>query len=369
LQRPNEPYGRHKKICGREQAMKIVKIAAGIVVLMLAQGAAAREQIFIVGSSTVFPFAATVAEEFGKGGKFKTPIVESTGTGGGLKLFCAGVGEAHPDIANASRKITESELKDCAANGVTDITEIKIGFDGIIIANSVEMPPLAITLDKLYLALAKEVPSGAEGTAFKAVATTYQKWSDVDPKLPGYKIVVYGPPPTSGTRDAFVEQVMEPGCLSFAPIKTLRRSGEEGAKTADLICGTMREDGGYIDSGENDNLIVQKLEAYPAAFGIFGYSFLHENTDKLQGAIINGVAPTFDSIAAGSYPISRPLYLYVKNAHAKTIPGVREYLAEFTSEEAFGPVGYLTAKGLVPLTPEERVRSRATADSLTPLTN
>jgi phosphate transport system substrate-binding protein len=349
--------------------MKRIAIVAGLMLFSLGHEAAARDQIIIVGSSTVFPFATAVAEKFGNTSPFKAPIVESTGTGGGMKLFCAGIGEEHPDIANASRKITDSELKSCTANGVTEITEIKIGFDGIIIANSVEMPPLAITLDKLYLALAKQVPNGADGAAFKAVATTYQKWSDVDSSLLGYKIVVYGPPPTSGTRDAFVEQVMQPGCLAFAPIKSLRESGEEGVKSADLICGTMREDGGYIDSGENDNLIVQKLEAHPAAFGIFGYSFLHENADKLQGAVINGVAPTFDSIAAGTYPIARPLYIYVKNAHAKTIPGMREYLAEFTSEEAAGPVGYLAAKGLVPLTPEERVRSRVTAEALTPLTN
>jgi phosphate transport system substrate-binding protein len=349
--------------------MKAVTLIAALAAFTLAQQAAARDQIIIVGSSTVFPFAAAVAEQFGKSSQFKAPIVESTGTGGGMKLFCAGIGEAHPDIANASRKITDSELKTCTDNGVTEITEIKIGYDGIIIANSVEMPPLAVSPDQLYLALAKEVPNGADGAAFKAVATTYQKWSDVDPSLPGYKIVVYGPPPTSGTRDAFVEQVMDQGCLAFAPIKSLKESGEEGAKSADLICGTMREDGGYIDSGENDNLIVQKLEAFPAAFGIFGYSFLHENADKLHGAVINGVAPTFESIATGAYPISRTLYIYVKNAHASSIPGMREYLAEFTSERALGPVGYLVDKGLIPLQPEQRVESRVIAEALTPLTN
>jgi phosphate transport system substrate-binding protein len=349
--------------------MKRPVIVAVLFALTFAHEAVARDQIRIVGSSTVFPFASTVAERFGKNSQFKAPIVESTGTGGGMKLFCAGVGAEHPDIANASRRITESELKDCATNGVADITEIKIGFDGIVIANSVSLPPLDVTLDQLYLALAKEVPNGEAAAGFKAIPTTYRKWSDVDPDLPRYRISVYGPPPTSGTRDAFLELVMERGCLEFAPLKALRDSGTEGEARAQEICRTMRDDGGYIESGEDDNLIVGKLESYPAAFGIFGYSFLHENADKLQGATINGVQPTFDSIAGGTYPISRTLYLYVKNAHAQTIPGVREYLAEFTSEEAMGPVGYLADKGLIPLPPEQRVESRVIAEALTPLTH
>jgi phosphate transport system substrate-binding protein len=349
--------------------MKAATIIAGLLALTLADQAAARDQIRIVGSSTVFPFATTVAERFGKSGQFKAPIVESTGTGGGMALFCAGLGAEHPDIANASRKITDSERKACAANGVAEITEIKIGFDGIVIANSVSLPPLDVTLDKLYLALAREVPNGEAGEGFKAVPTTYKKWSDVDSRLPRYRISIYGPPPTSGTRDAFLDLVMEPGCLSFAPIKAMQEAGEDGAKRATEICRTMRDDGSYIDSGEDDNLIVRKLESYPAAFGIFGYSFLYQNADKLQGAVINGVSPTFESIAEGSYPISRTLYIYVKNAHAQTIPGVREYLAEFTSEEAMGPVGYLAERGLIPLPPEQRVESRVIAEALTPLTN
>jgi phosphate transport system substrate-binding protein len=349
--------------------MKAVTLVATLAALVLAQEAAARDQIRIVGSSTVFPFASAVAERFGKAGPFKAPIVESTGTGGGMKLFCAGLGEEHPDIANASRKITESERKDCAANGVTEITEIRIGFDGIVIANHTQMPELSLTLDEIYLALAKEVPNGETGTSFQAVPTMYKEWRDIDQSLPGYAIKVYGPPPTSGTRDAFLDLVMEPGCLSFAPIKALKERDAEGAKRAQEICRTMREDGGYVDAGENDELIVQKLEAYPAAFGIFGYSFLHQNPDKLQGAAINGVAPNFDSIAGGTYPISRSLYVYVKNAHAQSIPGVREYLAEFTSERALGPVGYLADKGLIPLPPEERLRAHADAASLTPLTD
>ncbi len=348
--------------------MRALTIAA-VAALALAPEAAARDQIRIVGSSTVFPFATAVAEQFGKGGDFKTPIVESTGTGGGMALFCAGLGEEHPDIANASRKITESERKSCAANGVAAITEIKIGYDGIVIANSDSLPPLDVTLDQLYLALASEVPNGETGAGFKAMPTTSKKWSDINSRLPRYRISVYGPPPTSGTRDAFLDLAMEPGCLSFAPIKALQADSADGATRAAAICRTLREDGGYIDSGEDDNLIVQKLENYPAAFGIFGYSFLYRNADKLQAATINGVQPTFESIATGTYPISRTLYVYVKNAHAQSIPGMREYLAEFTSEEAFGPAGYLADKGLIPLPPEQRVESRVIAEALTPLTN
>jgi len=289
-------------------------------------------------------------------------------TGGGLKLFCAGVGEEHPDIANASRRITASELKSCADNHVTEITEIAIGFDGIVIANSTMLPPLRATLDQLYLALAKEIPSGAD-ESFTAIPTTHMKWSDVDPALPNYKIKVYGPPPTSGTRDAFVELVMEQGCQTFLGIRTLKEKPDGGEQRAREICETMREDGGYVESGENDNLIVQKLENYPAAFGIFGYSFLHRNADRLQGAVINGVQPTFETIAGGTYPISRTLYLYVKTEHAQTIPGLREYLAEFTSERAMGAAGYLAEKGLVALPPERRLESRTIAQSLTPLSN
>jgi phosphate transport system substrate-binding protein len=258
-----------------------------------------------------------------------------------MKLFCAGLGDEHPDIANASRELTDGELKSCAANGVTAITEIKIGFDGIVIANNVALPPLDVTLDELFLALAKEVPNGETGAGFKVIPTPYQKWSEIDPALPRYRIEVYGPPPTFGTRDAFIELVMQPGCLALAPIRALKESGADGEARAREICQTLRDDGGYIESGENDDLIVQKLEGYPIAFGIFGYGFLYQNADTLQGATINGVQPTFESIAGGTYPIARPLFVYVKNAQARTIPGVREFLAEFTSEEAIGPSGYL----------------------------
>ncbi len=289
--------------------MRAASIVIALAALLFGVDAAARDQIHIVGSSTIFPFATAVAERFGQSGEFKTPIVESTGTGGGVKLFCAGLGPQHPDIVNASRKLTDDELKSCASNGVTAVTEIKIGFDGIVIANNVSLPPLDVTLDELYLALAKDVPNDANGADFKAIPTPYQKWSEIDPALPRYRIEVYGPPPTSGTRDAFIELVMQPGCLASAPIKALMDSGADGAARAREVCRTLRDDGGYIESGENDDLIVKKLEAYPIAFGIFGYSFLYRNADTLQGATINGVQPTFDSIAGGTYPIARPLYV------------------------------------------------------------
>jgi phosphate transport system substrate-binding protein len=344
--------------------MKHMLALAAVATVALMGDAQARDEIRIVGSSTVFPFATSVAEQFGKGGQFKTPVVESTGTGGGLKLFCAGVGEGHPDIANASRKIKDSELAECAENGVTEITEIKIGFDGIVIANSKNAPPLSLTLDKIYLALAKEVPNGETGFGFRAVTNGYKMWSDIDPALPQQEIHVYGPPPTSGTRDAFLELAMDPGCLTFAPIKELKGVGKGGEKRAKAICQTMREDGAYVDAGENDNLIVQKLAADPAAFGIFGYSFLEQNADKVQGAALNGVTPTFEAIASGEYPVSRPLYIYVKNAHASVIPGLKEYVAEFTSDKAMGAEGYLAAKGLIPLPDEERAKVQEVAQSL-----
>ena len=246
--------------------MKAVIIMIALAAVPLAHQAAARDQIRIVGSSTVFPFATAVAERFGKSGEFKTPIVESTGTGGGVKLFCAGLGADHPDLANASRQLTVGELESCAANGVTAITELKIGFDGIVIANNVALPPLDVTLDELFLALAKEVPNRETGARFAALPTAYQNWSEIDPALPRYRINVYGPPPTSGTRDAFIELVMQPGCLAFAPIKALKDSGADGAARAREVCQTLRADGAYIEAGENDDLIVQKLEGQSRRF-------------------------------------------------------------------------------------------------------
>ena len=308
--------------------------------------ALARDQISIVGSSTVFPFSTTVAERFGKNTEFKTPVVESTGSGGGLKLFCAGIGERTPDITNASRRIKSSEVELCATNGVKEIVEVKIGFDGIVFANSRKADVMEITRKDIFLALAKDVPDG-EG---KTKPNPYKLWSDINPQLPATKIEVLGPPPTSGTRDAFVELAMEGGCKKFDWVKALKKSDKSAYKT---LCHTIREDGAFVEAGENDNLIVQKLEVNPNAFGIFGYSFLDQNSDKMQGSLIGGVEPTFENIADGAYPISRSLFFYVKKAHIGVVPGIEAYLAEFISEDAAGEDGYLADKGLIPMGEEE----------------
>jgi phosphate transport system substrate-binding protein len=336
--------------------MKYTMALAAIATLALAGQAEARDQIRIVGSSTVFPFTSAVAEQFGKAGQFKTPVVESTGTGGGLKLFCAGVGVDHPDITNASRKIKDSEIEQCAGNGVKEITEVKVGFDGIALANSKAGPKMSITEAQIWQALAKQVPQGG-----KLVDNPYKTWSEIDASLPNEKIEVLGPPPTSGTRDAFVELVLDKGCAEFAEVKALEGDAHKAA------CQTMREDGAFIEAGENDNLIVQKLEANPAAFGIFGYSFLDQNVDKLQGSAVNGVAPTFETISSGEYPVSRSLYVYVKNAHVGVIPGIKEFVAEYMSDKASGEEGYLVDKGLIPLPEQEHKEVMATAIALKPM--
>jgi len=325
--------------------------------------AANRDYIGIVGSSTVYPFATVVAEQFGKTTKFKTPKIESTGSGGGLKLFCAGVGVEHPDITNASRRIKKSEVEMCAENGVAEIVEVKIGYDGIVVANSKSAEPMELTRRDIFLALAKDVPDPAnEG---KLIANPHKTWKDVNPDLPDTKIEVLGPPPTSGTRDAFNELAIEGGCKTFDWLKAMKKQDKKKYKA---ICRGVREDGAYIEAGENDNLIVQKLEKNPSALGVFGYSFLDQNADKVQGSTIDGVAPTFEAIADGSYPVSRPLQFYVKKAHVGTIPGIAEYLAEFTSDKAWGDEGYLADRGLIPMPKDERAKFAGDAQSLTPLT-
>ncbi|MGR3662253.1 MAG: substrate-binding domain-containing protein [Paracoccaceae bacterium] len=327
--------------------LRLSSISVFAVAAAVALPAVARDQINIVGSSTVFPFSTTVAERFGKSTDFKTPVVESTGSGGGLKLFCAGVGEKFPDITNASRRIKASEVEKCAANGVTEIIEAKIGFDGIVIANSRDAVAVDLTLQDIYLALAKDIPDGNGGFH----ANPNKTWADVNASLPPIKIEVLGPPPTSGTRDAFAELAMEGGCKTFDIITALKSSDKDAYKS---VCHTIREDGAYIEAGENDNLIVQKLQANPDAFGVFGYSFLEQNSDVVQGATVDGVAPEFEEIASGNYPIARSLYFYVKTAHIGMIPGIEEFLAEFTNEDTWGEDGYLTDKGLIPLSAEER---------------
>lgn len=324
--------------------------AAGALSLIMAGPAmAARDYISIVGSSTVYPFATVVAEQFGKTTGSKTPKIESTGSGGGFKLFCSGVGVDFPDITNASRAIKSSEMKACADNGVKEIVEVKIGYDGIVLANSKTVDPLKLTRKEIFLALAKEVPDPADPG--KLIANPYKTWKDVSDSLPDNKIEVLGPPPTSGTRDAFVELVMDEGCNTFDFIKAMKKTDKENYKK---VCQTVREDGAYVEAGENDNLIVQKLQANPKALGIFGFSFLDQNNDVLQGSFIEDQPPTFEAIADGSYSVSRPLFFYVKKAHVDVIPGMDGYLAEFASDKAWGPEGYLVDKGLIPMPDEER---------------
>jgi phosphate transport system substrate-binding protein len=331
-------------------------VALGVACTANVQAASGRNNISIVGSSTVYPFATTVAEQFGKTTRFKTPKIESTGSGGGLKLFCAGSGIETPDITNASRRIKKSEYEKCLKNGVTEITEIKIGYDGIVMASSKATAPVSFSKKDIFLALAKDVPDPQGGETL--VPNPYETWHDVNPTLPETKIEVLGPPPTSGTRDAFVELAMEGGCKQIPWIKALKKSDKKHFKS---VCHTVREDGAYVEAGENDNLIVQKLIANSRAFGIFGYSFLDQNGDTIQGAMIGGEEPTFENIAAGKYPVSRPLFFYVKNAHVGVVPGIAEYLSEFTSEKAWGEEGYLSDKGLIPMPLEERQQFAADA--------
>ncbi|MBK8906810.1 MAG: PstS family phosphate ABC transporter substrate-binding protein [Rhodospirillales bacterium] len=336
---------------------KRIAALAALATIAVAGAAEARDQIRIVGSSTVYPFTTTVAERFGRGTGFNTPVIESTGSGGGFKLFCSGVGVEHPDITNSSRAIKSSEVESCAKNGVKEITEVKIGYDGIVLANAYTAEQMDISLRNLYLALAKDVPSETEG---KLQPNPYKKWSDIDPSLPDKKIEVLGPPPTSGTRDAFTELAMEGGCKTFDWIKALEKTDGDKYKA---VCHSIREDGAYIEAGENDVLIVRKLAAGPDAFGIFGFSFLDQNADQVQGSQIEGFEPTFEAISSGDYPVSRSLFFYVKKAHVGSIPGIPEYVAEFTSDAAIGPDGYLIDKGLIPMPEDEREKVRKEATS------
>jgi phosphate transport system substrate-binding protein len=369
----------------------ILSIVIGGINTASAQG---RDTVSIVGSSTVYPFATVVAERFGRATSFKAPKIESTGSGGGLKLFCSGVGAGTPDITNSSRRIKKSEFDDCQANGVTDIVEALVGYDGIAIANSKKASLLNLSLKDIYLALAKDVP-GAGG---KLVPNPYTTWKDVNASLPAIKIEVLGPPPTSGTRDAFAELALGGGAKAIPDLKALRgleagQADEIKAMMAKLsipegvysalqdtkgkapsgkdifktVAYSVREDGAYIEAGENDNLIVQKLEANPNALGIFGFSFLEENGDKVQGSRVDGVEPSFDTIASGDYPVSRPLYFYIKTAHVGKIPGIQEYALEFTSDRAMGEDGYLPEKGLIPVDEDELAEVQAAVKGLTRL--
>jgi phosphate transport system substrate-binding protein len=346
----------------KELIMKKLTLAISLLATSTAALSAGRDTINVVGSSTVYPFSTVVAERFGKSTSFKTPKIESTGTGGGMKLFCAGVGIDTPDMSNASRRMKKSELEMCIKNGVSAVTEVLLGYDGIVIANSKKSKQVVVSRKELFLALAKEIPAldGSE----KLVANPYKTWNEINPSLPATKIEVLGPPPTSGTRDAFAELVLEGGCKKFPWIKAMKKTNKKKYKN---ICHAVREDHVYIEAGENDNLIVQKLTANPNAFGVFGFSFLDQNSDTLQGSKVDGVAPTFEGISDGSYPVSRPLYFYVKKAHANNIPGILEFLKEFTSEAAMGEEGYLTDKGLIPLGEERLNKVRKSVLSLTEL--
>ena len=347
------------------ETMKVAITVFAFAVLCFLTGnpvsAADRDYISIVGSSTVYPFATVVAEQFGKTTKFKTPKIEATGSGGGLKLFCSGIGVQYPDITNASRRIKKSEVEHCVKNGISNITEIKIGYDGIVIANAKNAERMKISRKDLFLAIAKDVPAGTSETL---IPNPHKTWKDVNPSLPNIKIEVLGPPPTSGTRDAFAELAMEGGCNTFDWIKAMKKKDK---KKYQAICHAVREDGVYIEAGENDVLIVRKLEANPDAFGVFGFSFLDQNEDRVQGSIIDGVEPTFENIAEGKYPVSRPLYFYIKKAHAEMIPGIKEYITEFTSDKAWGEEGYLVDKGLIPMPGEERNKFRKDGRQLTDL--
>jgi len=343
------------------KALTTVTLAGAIAAL--SAPAMARDTISIVGSSTVYPFATVVAERFGRNTDFATPKIESTGSGGGLKLFCQGVGVQHPDITNASRRMKKSEFDMCQANGVKEITEVRIGADGIVMANSKEAEKLDFSLKQIFLALAKDVPN-PDGSN-ELIANPYMKWSEIDPSLPDMDISVMGPPPTSGTRDAFVELAMESGCKQFDMIAQMEDEDEDKFKT---VCHSMRNDGPFVEAGENDNLIVQRLAQDPETLGIFGYSFLMENTGQIQAATVNGVEPTPEAISSDQYPVARSLWFYVKKAHVGVVPGIQEYISEFTSEGTWGDNGYLVDVGLIPNPRNERMKIAKAVKELAPMT-
>jgi phosphate transport system substrate-binding protein len=337
----------------RYRAIALAAAALGL----LASCSDSRTQIRIVGSSTVFPFTTAVSENFSRNNpQYLAPIVEATGTGGGIKLFCAGLGSRFPDVANASRRMKSSELADCARNGAAQVVEIKVGIDGVVLAQGKGGKPLNVRLRDVYAALAAE-PFGRKQTA--------RTWKDVNPELPPIRIEVIGPPPTSGTRDAFNELYMEAGCDTDPAMQALKQTDEARHKA---ICNKIREDGAYVEAGENDNLIVQKLGSNPAAIGVLGFSFLERNLDTLRDVAIDGVPANYETISSFRYPAARPLYIYVKAQHVKAIRGLREFLDEYTSDRAWAPGGYLQRRGLVPAPEPVRAENRARATDLTALT-
>ncbi len=341
---------------------KLLAATAMAVCLMVGTSdanAQARDQIRIVGSSTVFPFTTAVAEQFGRAGRFKTPVVESTGTGGGMRLFCAGVGPQHPDFTNASRRITGSEFDTCRTNGVTEIVELPVGFDGIVLAVKKGSPKFSFTREQIWKALARQVPVNGQ-----LVNNPYQRWNEIDPALPNWPIEVMGPPPTSGTRDSFVELVMDVGCRNVPEIRAISDN-----RARQQACSAIREDGKFIEAGENDNLIVQRLTAGQAGLiGVFGYSFLDQNADKLEAKPIENVEASYENIASGTYPVARSMFVYAKRAHVEAIPGMREFIAEFMSERAMGDNGYLAQKGLITHPAAQRRVNRENVTNLVAMT-
>lgn len=332
----------------------LVSIAA----LAPANVAFARDQIRIVGSSTVYPFTTTAAEQFRRSSTFRTPVVEATGTGGGIRIFCAGVGANRPDAANASRRMKLSEFKDCQARGVKDIIELNIGFDGLTLAQSKKARPLKLTLAQLFLALSKEVLNERG----ELVANPYRNWSDIDKSLPHTKIEILGPPPTSGTRDSLHELFMKEGAEQMPAYRALKTNNPQAFER---VWKSVREDGAYVEAGENDNLIVHKLHANTDAIGIFGFSFLDENSAKLNGIALDGVLPDYDAIASGRYKGGRRVYVYFKKAHVGVVPGIDRFIQEYVSNRAVGEDGYLSMKGLVPLPEQELADTRDAVSSLT----
>lgn len=339
--------------------LSLLLVAMASLVITSACGSdQGRNRVAVVGSSTLFPFSAAAAEQFSARGRFKTPRVESTGTGGGFAIFCRGLGSGFPDIANASRRIKKSEFEACAKNGVTDVVEIKLGYDGIVIANSIGGPKVALTKYEVYQALAKELYSSEQG---RFIANPNVRWSQINPALPDTKIDVMGPPPTSGTRDAFVELVLDKGALDQPVLKALKETDDKEFKRR---ASTLREDGAWKDSGENDNLIVQALSRSPEQFGVFGFSSFEENLDRLQASSLNGVEPSATAIIDGDYAASRSLYFYLKKAHVGVVPGLQEFAIELMAEHSAGMRGYLRGRGMIPLNPEERAANAEVARTL-----
>ncbi|MBF0621177.1 MAG: substrate-binding domain-containing protein [Magnetococcales bacterium] len=324
-------------------------IMSVLIYILLTNVSIARDQIRITGSSTVHPFSTEVSDHFGKDFSYKKPIVQSTGTGGGMKTFCAGIGEEHPDIVNASRRISQQESELCRQNGVYHLIEVHIGYDGIVFANSKRSPKFNFTLKDIYTALADQVPSPYH--VGNIVKNHKSRWSKVNTNLPDKHIWVIGPPKTSGTRDAFEKLIMEPGCSEYRIMRVMKN---KDISQYNQTCHTIRQDGAYIESGEDDERIVSELSINKSAIGIFGYGFLSRNQDTLQGSSINGIKPHFDNIANGSYPGHRPLFVYVKKQHLDLVDGIREYIGEFISSRAIGEKGYLVESGLIPLNEKDR---------------